>query len=489
MNHKFKTKAKWHISRKAEDSEIYELAKEYNVTQEEVTVFLEEERREKALALALNPISPAQLKHIYNTLDKRFVEKYPDIVSYTRGDNVSFYKYENGVYNEVNQNKMENLVDWLMEELNLLEYRATRSRVKDTILRIGSLLSRTPKRHFNDSVKSKYLLNLKNGLLDMKTYELQKHTPDYFSTSQVPFEYDPCARCPKFDDFIKLVSNQDTSTAEMIQEMYGYCIGDGNPQHKIFYLYGKVARNGKSTTAKLLCHLLGQDNYSTLSLEQLSNDNSPHLLNLIGKQLNFSDETTSNFIDSSSLTSMSAEGTIQVNPKYKPPYAHHVTNKFIVACNDLPRFKNGQGMKHRMISISFDYHIPPQDRIARYEEMLLKEEGSGILNWAIKGAKSLKQKGDFSINAKSIEDMRENTKENNSAFAFFDENYDDKFENTKPLLDVFDAYESYCMDRRLGVLGYNKFVKEARRYAEEEKLFEIVKKNNGMTIVGLGKSF
>ena len=502
MNKTFETKAKFLImNQKKEESEVYELAKKFDVTKEEVKKFLEDLRKEKALAEARK-----KPKIIYNTLDKIFVEKYPDIVTYTRGDNVSFYQYENGVYNEVKQNKMENLVDWLMDELSLLEERANRTKVKNTVQRIGSVLARTPGKNFVSDIKSddeqEYLLNLKNGLLNMSTFELKEHTPEHFSTVQIPYKYDPdFVDIPKMDAFIELVTHGDTTTATMIQDMFGYCIGDGNPLHKVFYLYGPTARNGKSTTAKLLCSLIGEGNFSNLSLEILSKPTSTYLNNIVGKQINFSDETTANYMDSSSLTTMSAEGTIELNPKFKPSFSYTVKSKFLVCCNDLPKFKNGQGMKHRMIPILFEYHIPPQDRIANFEEKLLAEEGPGILNWAIEGAKNLKKRGGFLLNEKSEDALMENTATNNSVYAYYMENYTDLEEGQEKRCfskagtndGIYRQYEDWCNDRNINKpYGYNNFCTETEKYARETKAFDYIsnrQNSSGNTIKGRYRSF
>jgi len=178
-------------------------------------------------------------------------------------------------------------------------------------------------------------------------------------------------------------SKESESTALMIQQMYGYCLMKGNPMHKVFYLYGDTARNGKSTAAKILCGLIGWGNVSTLSLQQIEGENSSMMTSIIGKQINFSDEISSKFIGSSRLTAVAAEGVIEVNPKYKHSFMYSVKAKFIIACNDLPRFSDFQGMKHRMISIPFRHHLKENERVSRYDEILLEKEGAGILNCAI----------------------------------------------------------------------------------------------------------
>lgn len=487
----FYTVASRRLSQGTPVNVIMQMTEEFEIEEQDIQAWLDQRIKTNALTNALQPLSREEQKARYNIFDQKFIERYPHIATYRLGDNISYYNYENGVYKEIPDRDMEDLVDSFMFHLGLLEHRNNRRNIKDTVHRIGSLLARTENRHFKESdVQDRSLkLNLKNGLLDIKTLKLEPHTEEFFSTAQVPFDYNPEAVCPKFDSFIETVTQGDTTTKDMLQEMFGYCIGDGNPQHKVFYLYGDTARNGKSTTAKMLCHLLGKDNYATLSLKQLSGENAAELVNLIGKQLNYSDEISSKYVESSMLTTISSEGIVQINPKYKTPFSYQVKAKFIVTCNDLPKFQNGQGMKHRMVTIPFIYQIPVKERIPRYDEVLVNEEGSGILNWAIEGARLLEERGEFSINTQSKADMHHNTKESNSVYSFMDDvyEYDEKYNTEFSKKDLYHAYKEYCLETRVGMKAYNTFCTEIKRFANETKLITETRAYNTYYYVGLTK--
>lgn len=332
----------------------------------------------------------------------------------------------------------------------------------------------------------------------METFELKPHTPDYFSVCQLPFEYNQEAQCPEFEKFIDTVSNGDDDTGNMIKEMYGYTIGSNrNAKHKVFYLYGETARNGKSTTAKILCGLVGEQNVSNLSLSQLSSEGTSVVSSIVNKQLNFSDEVSSKYIESSALTTMSAEGKISVREIYKSPFNYVVTCKFIVACNDLPRFRDSQGMFHRLISIPFNYQIPEGERIERYDEVLLEKEGSGILNWAIEGVIRLRENGTFTINEQSHQDSIDNKMESNSVFAYIEECYDfdSNFIEELSIEEMYGdkrdrdgngtGYNLYCFTSGLKDVSRFNFTKELRRYASETKKIKDKRKSDGVYYTGL----
>ena len=50
--------------------------------------------------------------------------------------------------------------------------------------------------------KDPNILNLKNGLLNIKTGEFTAHTDKYYSLVQLPIKYDPDADCPNIDKFL-----------------------------------------------------------------------------------------------------------------------------------------------------------------------------------------------------------------------------------------------------------------------------------------------
>jgi phage/plasmid-associated DNA primase len=43
------------------------------------------------------------------------------------------------------------------------------------------------------------LINLENGLLKVRTYELIPHSPEFLSTVRIPMAFDPQATCPEIE--------------------------------------------------------------------------------------------------------------------------------------------------------------------------------------------------------------------------------------------------------------------------------------------------
>ena len=491
---KFYTDARSALKRGMNDADIQELATEYkNITQEDIQKVLKESLINSAISL-VDEDEKKKGGELYKIIDQKFIEEYSLLVAYRRGTNTTFYNYNNGVYKFIDDSDMFNMVSNYFFKKGLLDHRAKDTYIKNTISRIGSILSTIPDRYFRDIdvQKNNTHINLKNGLFNPKTKTLEEHTPKYFSVTQIPFDYNPTADCPKFKEFITFVTQKNPGSARMIQEMYGYFVcTDGNPRHKVFYLYGPTARNGKSTTALIAIGLLGLDNVSFLSLQQIAQPAPSTMEALVGKWLNFSDEVSGTYLQSGNLTSISAEGTVDISPKFKQPYSFRVRSKFIVACNSIPRLSENNGMKQRMIVIPFDHHIPEGERILDYDKQLLEEEGSGILNWALEGGEML---GDtFFISEQSKEEMEENILGSNNVLAFMNEQYvyDEKYVDTVYAQDMYgvkgvnDGYIGFCTKTGTTPMAYPRFCTELKTFSKLTKKIESKKTNKGIGYIHL----
>lgn len=472
------------LTKGAPIDKLVEMIPKYDIDPDVASEYLARKRKENTRGVAIS-MGKEALEQVWLNFDTEFINEFQNIVLYRHGENNEFYEYENGVYTQIDSASMLDKIDWMMTDRALLGQRVSRTAVKGTLERIGSTLARAKGRVFTSAqVKhQKFLLNLKNGLFDVASLTLHSHTPLHFSTSQVPFDYEPTADCPNFMGFVRQVASENNDNMAMLQEMFGYCLLPGNPQHKAFLLFGDTARNGKSTTAKILCGLLGDDNVSYLSIPDLTSENSPSLMTLEGKQLNFSDEVPTRYIESPRFASMISEGKIMINPKYKTPYFYQPVAKYILTCNDIPRFRESQAMVNRFIIIPFDYQIPSDKRVADYHDVLLQTEGSGILNWALAGAKLMQETSTFTISERSEELAHENKLIGNPVYSFLEETYefgsggefdigisaDMMFGERESRNGDATGYREFCVRNNIGLINLPQFRREVSRFAREHR--------------------
>lgn len=111
------------------------------------------------------------------------------------------------------------------------------------------------------------LLNVKNGVIDLRTGALMPHAPEPRFTYCVPIEYSPGALesdgMSVWESFLRdvlAVANEDNPDPELVdflQMAVGYSLSGRTSEEVFFYLYGPT-RSGKSTFLKVLLALLGK---------------------------------------------------------------------------------------------------------------------------------------------------------------------------------------------------------------------------------------
>jgi putative DNA primase/helicase len=99
-------------------------------------------------------------------------------------------------------------------------------------------------------------LNVKNGVLDLKTGELTPHNPSQKFTYCLPVAYNKEANQKQWLDFLAGIGLGD-EMREYIQKAVGYSMTGETREEIMFYLYGKP-RSGKGTFTEVLALVLGE---------------------------------------------------------------------------------------------------------------------------------------------------------------------------------------------------------------------------------------
>ena len=74
--------------------------------------------------------------------------------------------------------------------------------------------------------EAKGLLACRNGLLEFETGRLWDHDPRFFGINSVDFEFDPRARCPRWERFLEEVWPGDEGAVGTLQEFFGLWLTD-----------------------------------------------------------------------------------------------------------------------------------------------------------------------------------------------------------------------------------------------------------------------
>jgi putative DNA primase/helicase len=284
-------------------------------------------------------------------------------------------------------------------------------------------------------------INVKNGLLDLNSEKiaLKDHDRMVFSRTQIPIEYDQKAKCPEFKKFLSTIFQEDQELIKLVQEIMGYCLSNSVKAHKMFIFVGEGS-NGKSVLCEIMTALAGGvENVSNVALKDFSHKFS--LSQIADKTLNISTENEMDTdLDTQLLKAIASGEPIQMEEKFQNPFSYRPYAKLVFAMNNLPYVKDkSYGFERRLVVIPFDMIFvddPKTENEAERNPDLLDElnkELAGILAFAIRGLKRLKQNDFVFTRSQTAERALEAYKEKIDPMLAFVRDFVKEDEEAEPL--------------------------------------------------------
>lgn len=233
-----------------------------------------------------------------------------------------------------------------------------------------------------------------NGMLNVQTGKLHPFSPDFKSRNATPFAWDEKATCPIFVSEL-LASALPPEDIEIIQFYMGMSLMGRNLAQRILMLTG-TAGGGKSTLCAVIEGLVGVMNCTETRTKHLGE--RFELARLVGKTLLTGKDVKGDFLMTEGahvLKALSGGDRLETEIKNGMTTNQIVGDySIIITCNTRLRVRlDGDTDAWRRRLIKIDYERPkPSTPISDFANRLLAEEGSGILKWAVDGAKKLLQR-------------------------------------------------------------------------------------------------
>jgi putative DNA primase/helicase len=195
-------------------------------------------------------------------------------------------------------------------------------------------------------------LTLQNGLFDLIEETLISHTPEIFTTNLLPYDYEPSAQCPMWEKYLDDIFLGEKDKIIFAQESIGYAFLKEIPKPALFFLVGSGS-NGKSVFVNTISNLFGQENVSTISLNQLTNEY--YTLGLFGKMVNISSETPhKKQINTDMVKAAVASDWISGRNPYKEPTKFKPYAKHFLSMNQIPKIDDtSHGWWRRIYILEF----------------------------------------------------------------------------------------------------------------------------------------
>ena len=207
---------------------------------------------------------------------------------------------------------------------------------------------------------------------------------------KAPVDFDPKARCPRFErEFLGTMLEEEEDRDLLVRQL-GLMLFGINPAHRMCILEGDSAA-GKTSLANIMVALLGENQCLQLRTEFL--DSQFELDALRGKSLLLGNDVGSNFLSTPGAQTL--KGIVSTD-LYHPEAKNRRDRRplrgpfnLLIGTNSrlAPRVQ-GDSAAWRRRMVLYPIRKPEgRKRIMNFEHILLKEEGSGIVNLLLDGGR------------------------------------------------------------------------------------------------------
>lgn len=235
-----------------------------------------------------------------------------------------------------------------------------------------------------------WLLNVRNGIVDLRTGKLGPHDPTLLITRLVDITFDPDARCPRWLRFLLEITGRNKAMVRFLQRAIGYSLTADVSEEAVFILHGTGA-NGKSTKIQILRDLAGDygENVQPETLAsvryQSGSAPTPDIARLRSARCVTTVETAEGFhLNEPLIKQLTSREPLTARFLHRDPFEFSPTFKIWLATNHRPAVRGTDwGIWRRLRLIPFTATIPSDRRDPHLIDKL-RAELSGILAWVVR---------------------------------------------------------------------------------------------------------
>lgn len=371
-------------------------------------------------------------------------------------DERAFYRYnpENGLYSVVSEDVIkQEIAARLLEvsrqqNLPTLERKRTNSNLNHIVAHLKGISEKK-----NAFRRDNTIVHLANGVIVFKNNgeaDFCSFSPNYCSRNQCPVPFDSSATCERFFNelLFPAVSAED---AVLLQKYTGLCLLGNNLIQKFLILDGEPGR-GKSTLASVIQKLIGQVNATELRTKHLNE--RFELFRYLKKNLLVGVDVPGHFLsEKGAYVIKGLVGGDWFDAEQKcGTGSFPFQGNFCILITSNSRLQvrldgDTGAWKRRLLIIRFEGPEPAR-KIPHFENLLIQEEGSGILNWALQGLgmllKDIQAGGDIQLIESQKRIVDGLLAESDSLRHFLMDNVIQNEDADLSTTQIVEAYAEYC---------------------------------------------
>jgi P4 family phage/plasmid primase-like protien len=384
--------------------------------------------------------------------DFRTLEKSKDILFYSDG------KYREGGEEVISKRSRK-----ITENIKLHHIREIQGIIRDETGYISH----------DEFDKDSHIINLKQGLFNLKTGTIKEHSPDYLSRVRIPIYYNSKATCPRFDKFLDSSLESDEKKIRTVLEMIAYTlIKDSSLLQKAFMNTGKGS-NGKSVLFDINFAMLGKENVSAKTIHDFQTNRFATSA-LENKLANIcADVGNRGLTETEALKKIISGDVLDCERKGKEGYTFVPYATLIFSANEIPEVSDeSEAFARRFELIEWTKQFYDKDRDKTVKTIRKdKNELSGIFNKLIPIAKYLLQEEKMMYES-NVQDARKKWLEKSDSVGQFLNNVViDDIQNHTQVSTVKSQYHKFCIENNFRPVTPVKFNDklEERGYERDSK--------------------
>lgn len=292
-------------------------------------------------------------------------------------------------------------------------------------------------------------INLANGTFRLSPGSpvLGPFDPADFLAYQLPFAYNPQAMAMRFQQFLDRVL-PDADCQRLLAEYIGYLFVPSAQLklEKTLLLYGSGA-NGKSVFFEVITAMLGPENVSHHSLQNLTVEPAYSRSNLENVLVNYASELGGK-LDTNVFKQLVSGEPVEVRRPYGQPYTMQNYGKLLFNCNELPvGAEFTPAFFRRLLIVPFTETIPETEQDPTLAATIVATELSGVFNWVLNGLHRLVQQGGFTVSDRVNQQVEAYKIESDSVRSFLqDQGYIPSPDQTITRKELYPDYCAYCAE-------------------------------------------
>ncbi len=250
----------------------------------------------------------------------------------------------------------------------------------------------------NELDADKFLVNVQNGVLNLKDFSVTEHKTDFLMTRMLGTSMPETFKKPeKWLAFLDQIFSGDKELIRYIQKALGYSLSGDTSEQCAFFLYG-TGRNGKSTFLEVVRKIMGD--YATniqpesIMVKASTNTANSDIARLKGARLVTSVEPNEGMrLNEGLLKQLTGDDMITARKLYGDEFEFQPEFKLWMATNHKPTIRGTDlGIWRRIHIIPFSVTIP-ECAVDKNLSQKLMQELPDILAWIADGYKLWKSEG------------------------------------------------------------------------------------------------